>query len=744
MNGKNGAGPLEIAVYGKGGIGKSTVSANISAALADAGVKVLQIGCDPKHDSTRLLMHGELIPTVLEYLRTVTPVEERPDDVLRRGAMGIGCIEAGGPKPGVGCAGRGIITAFEFLDRHKVKSDFDCVIYDVLGDVVCGGFAVPVRREYADAVFLVTSGEYMSIYAANNILRGIRNFDGDLHRRVAGIIFNQRELNDEEGRVSRFASAVGLPIAARVPRSEGFARAEEERLCLMELDGWEKEKDVFRSLARDISDGLVLSAALPLSDEELEHTVLGTQRRLTVPVRTDRVEEDKADGGEQMPTVQERPAADRPPLYGCAFNGAATAAVHLTDALVIAHGPKACAFYTWQNISSPGRKNLFNRGILLPSAISPHFESSDMGHAEAVFGGMEKLRRKVSEAVERRPGAVVVVSTCVSGIIGDDIRALEELSTAEVPVIAIPADGDISGDYVTGIRMCLHALAERIIDRTAVPERDCVNLVGEMATSYNNEPNIRALRSLLGALGLKLNCRFLGDARCEELRGFLKAPVNILASGGADNLELKGFLEERFGCRFLPGYLPVGLEETAAWVSEIAEVFDCRERAEELNERERNAYEKETAELRKALSGRTMVLTTINENMDWILRAAKDVGMRVLWVGVMNYLRTELCVSRDRETLDITEEVSSADRIREQMQRLKPDLLLTNYAGGGMAEGVWLTDSVPTAPLAFFRSALPVLQRWASMFRERELGGTMIEKGGAWKDDAVCFEKYFA
>ncbi len=736
-------GPLELAVYGKGGIGKSTVSANLSAALAMAGEKVLQIGCDPKHDSTRLLMRGELIPTVLDYLRTVPAAEADVAAVLRAGSFGVGCIEAGGPQPGVGCAGRGIITAFEFLEKHRVKDPYDLVIYDVLGDVVCGGFAVPVRREYADAIFLVTSGEYMAIYAANNILRGIRNFDGETHRRVAGIIFNRRNLTDEEGRVRRFAEAVGLPIAAELPRSPGFAHAEEERCTLMELEGYAEEKAVFRSLAERITGNLPLCYARPLSDEELEQTVLGTvSLRTQLPAAKPASEAPKEKTA--VSPAAERPRLDRPPLYGCAFNGAATTAVHLTDALVIAHSPRSCAFYTWQNISSPGRKNLFNRGILMPSAISPHFECSDMDHASAVFGGLDKLRQQVLAALERRPGAVIVISSCVSGIIGDDIRSLEALSTPETPVIAIPADGDISGDYVGGIRDCLHILAEKLIDCTVTPEKDCVNLVGEMAISYNNEPNIRALRQLLGGLGLRLNCRFLGDATSEELRGFLKAPLNILDSESADNLELKGFLEEKFGCRFLPGHLPVGMEATAAWVAQLGDFFGCPERAETLNRKEREACEEAAAALRPTLAGKTLVLTTINDDMDWILSAARDAGMRLLWVGVMNYLRTPLRLSRDADVLAVTEEVSSAKRIREQLESLQPDLVLTNYAGGEAAAGPWLSDTVPSSPLAFFRSAMPVLQRWETMFREKDRGSVIREKGGAWKNDSVFFEKYYA
>ena len=168
---------MQIAVYGKGGIGKSTMSANLSAALAACGSKVLQIGCDPKHDSTRLLHHGRKVVTILDYLLNTPEDEQKLDDVLMTGFLDTGCVEAGGPRPGMGCAGRGILTAFDFLNQFHAMEHYDQIVYDVLGDVVCGGFAVPVRRQYANAVFLVTSGESMAIYAANNILCGIKNLN---------------------------------------------------------------------------------------------------------------------------------------------------------------------------------------------------------------------------------------------------------------------------------------------------------------------------------------------------------------------------------------------------------------------------------------------------------------------------------------------------------------------------------------------------------------------------------------
>ena len=740
---------MEIAVYGKGGIGKSTVCANLSAALAGAGHRVLQIGCDPKHDSTRLLTHGKEVETVLNYLRRVSREEEEPEAVLAEGFRGVGCIEAGGPKPGVGCAGRGIITAFEFLDRHDIKKNYDTVLYDVLGDVVCGGFAVPVRREYSDVIFLVTSGEFMALYAANNILRGIRNFDGSERRRVAGIIYNERKITEEDERVLRFARAVRLPVLVKVPRSSAFAEAEARRMPLMELPGREGEKAVFEELASAVHDGMALYEARPLSDEALEAVVLenaGAEYRdpealdagNDAGVSCAASAEAEADADETEDLVfdeEESVSQTRLPLYGCAFNGAATAAVRLNDAVVIAHGPRACAFYTLQNITSTGRKNLFNRGILMPSALNPHFESTDIGQAEAVFGGMDLLREHVERAVARKPGAVIVISSCVSGIIGDDIRQMERFSTPEVPVITIAADGDISGDYMHGIEMCMDTLAERIIDPDVKPEGRCVNIINEAGVSNNITYNYRVVRSMLRQIDVDSNCRYLGDASAEELRNFLKAPLNILASSSPDSLARKNWLEEKYGCRFSEGAFPVGFEESAGWLRRTAAFFDRTKKAEAIIAKEKEKYDAEIGKLRKILGGKTVILTTINANLDWLLRAAHDAGMRFLWLGVLNYLRTELCVTKHPEYFEEISPELDWLLIRDKIGEYHPDLVLSNYTHV-MQEGDYLQDSLPMMPAAGFRSAIQILKRWAKLF---ESG-----KEGSWKDDKALFEEFYS
>ncbi|MCQ2512303.1 MAG: AAA family ATPase [Lachnospiraceae bacterium] len=733
---------IEIAVYGKGGIGKSTMSANLSTALAMTGRKVLQIGCDPKHDSTRMIMHGKEIQTVLDYLKEHDKNTGKLEEILFTGAFGIGCVEAGGPKPGVGCAGRGIISAFEFLDIHHAKEAYDLVVYDVLGDVVCGGFAVPVRREYADAIFLVTSGEYMALYAANNILRGIRNYDNDTYKRVAGIIYNQRKVADEDGRVNRFAEAVGLPIVAKVPRSNAFAFAEEAKKTVMEMEGFPEEKQIFTDLANKIYDGMPLYKAKPLSDDELEKVVLNIEPIKPLEVLNDTEDNSTGKVSETLEddTFEKTVSAKRPPLYGCAFNGAATAAIHLTDAMVIAHSPRACAFYTWQNISSPGRKNLFNRGILMPSAISPNFACTDMGQTEAVFGGMEKLSQTVKEAMKKDVGAVVVISSCVSGIIGDDIQSLEELETDETPVIIIDADGVMAGDYMAGIRLCMRRIAEKLIDPTVPPQGRMVNLINETGFSNNNEVNYQIIKSLLEAMNIKINARFLGDTTSSEMRNFCAAPLNILASDSPDGLELKTWLQEKYGSRFTKSCLPIGFQETKNWLYEIAGEFECTELVPKILAKEEEKYKARLEKIRPFLKGKKILITTINSSLDWLLDTADDLEMEVVWIGVLNYLHMPLHISNHEKFQGIASEEVSSVIIQDKIKETKPDIVVTNYTSL-LEEGDYVTDTLFMTQVVGFQSGIHVMERWVDLLGKKD--SQKKDMKGDWQNDKWLFEKYF-
>ncbi|MBR1764880.1 MAG: AAA family ATPase [Ruminococcus sp.] len=227
---------ISLAIYGKGGIGKSTCTANLAAAFATLGKKVIQIGCDPKADSTMNLLGGTPVKPVMDYLRERDEEPETLEEISERGFGGVLCIETGGPTPGLGCAGRGIITTFSLLEELELyeREKPDVVLYDVLGDVVCGGFAAPIREGYASKVLIVTSGEKMALYAANNIQRAVKNFEDRSYARVRGLIMNRRNVEGEEEKVRAFAEGAGLEIVADIPRSQDIIRCEDRGMTVIE------------------------------------------------------------------------------------------------------------------------------------------------------------------------------------------------------------------------------------------------------------------------------------------------------------------------------------------------------------------------------------------------------------------------------------------------------------------------------------------------------------------------------
>lgn len=266
----------KVAIYGKGGIGKSTTTQNTVAGLAEMGKKIMVVGCDPKADSTRLLLGGLAQKSVLDTLRTEGEDVEL-EDIRKTGFGGTICVESGGPEPGVGCAGRGIITSINMLEQLGAYADseqLDYVFYDVLGDVVCGGFAMPMREGKAKEIYIVCSGEMMAMYAANNICKGIVKFAEAGGIRLGGLICNSRKVDNEEEMIKAFAKKLGTQMIYFVPRDNMVQKAEINRKTVIEFDKTAAQAEHYRKLAKAINSNDNYVIPQPMSGDDLEKIML--------------------------------------------------------------------------------------------------------------------------------------------------------------------------------------------------------------------------------------------------------------------------------------------------------------------------------------------------------------------------------------------------------------------------------------------------------------------------------------
>ena len=750
---------MQIAVYGKGGIGKSTISANLSAALANEGEKVLQIGCDPKHDSTRLLHHGKKVSTVLDYLLNTSPDVQRGDDVLMEGYLGTGCIEAGGPKPGKGCAGRGILTAFEFLRDQDIFRPYSTVIYDVLGDVVCGGFAVPIRKEYAQSIFLVTSGEAMSIYAANNILCGIDNLDPGSPR-IAGIIYNSRGAGDDKERVLEFAKAVDLPLCLSLPRSEAFLRAERAAKTVVENEPDSREAQLFMELAKRIKGGLSLHPARPLSEEQMEllmqgkpvtgtpagnlnrsHNRSGGCERCLDPGTGEEslsgAEEKRTGSPQQIHSLPQKRALSDPfsriPLSGCSYRGAVDLASHIKDAAILGHAPKSCTSYAVNGITSYSRNGLFSRGIIYPSFIPQHFENTDIDISDAVFGGVAHAREKALKLAAEGARSIIAVTACIPGLSGDDLKPVrDELKEIGVDMYIIQTDGVDAGDYNDGVALCYKTLAREAVKPTDERDLDSINIVYELNSSLTSDDDHDEMEALLRELGLHVNCRFIYDTSMKDINGFLKAPYSLMARTDRLGNEIKGIFEKEYGCRFIEDSFPKGFRETSEFVRKLGKLYSKEAEASDLVCKGEAGYRAQIDILKERFSGlRTMIFLSIQA--PWVTELAEDLGLDVVKA--------------------VTPEAGAGDRIgwglrfsaewgemrarfNDDEKDLKPQLILTSDPSivavpSTGAAVITIPRSIGTGFLSGARQAA----KWSKLLGK--------DLRGRWKNDKSVFEKYY-
>lgn len=655
---------FQLAVYGKGGIGKSTMSANISLMLAQRGHRVMQIGCDPKHDSTRLLLGGGSQRTVLDYVREVPEGDRRLEDVMVEGSGGVLCIESGGPEPGIGCAGRGILTAFETIGRLGAdRAGADVRLYDVLGDVVCGGFAVPLREENADGVIIVTSGEFMALYAANNIMKGIRRFTPE-RPRLIGIVLNSRGVEGEEETVCRFAAATGTRVIATVPRDRLFASAEAAGRTVCELfPGSDAAKAVDAVVDRieDVISGAGMDIPSPLDDDQLSDLAAGKEIR---PGRRNAVDLPACPGCARSTSRRQK--------YSCASCGAVMALARLRDSAVIIHGPRSCA-YLMDSAYLSTVADLYTGGVY-DDPMPDNIYCTCMDDSAAIFGGADSLRGTMESAYADGFREVAVVTTCVSGMIGDDCDAVARgfrSSHPDVGTTVLSTDGVINGDYLEGTDAAVSELI-RSIDPSVGPVPGEVNLIGASFFDLQCPDAAAELRRMLGVFGLRVNCRLLDDTTMGSVRGFCRGTVDILL-----NEDRASDFEDRVAARLGRSRervrLPTGPYEYAGWLRRMSEVTGIPCEAEE--DWARSMTSRFMEDHRDVFEGRRIVLSTvIPRNMDWLVDVLTDMGAVIVRFGYAKGPDERCGVTaryRDMLTFDYGKKGMSED-----WDALHPDLLL--------------------------------------------------------------------